>query len=105
MCYTIFVILIRKLTWDSWNTAHIARHHVTPDEVEAVCHANPLILQGQQKNRLVLIGQTEEERILGVILESKGRGVYYPITAYNAGKQDTSLYKRLKGGDSNENKN
>ena len=64
-----------------------------------------MVLRGQQKNRLVLIGQTEEERILAVILESQGRGVYYPITAYLADKKDITLYTRLRGGDNNEDKN
>lgn len=101
MCYTNIVIFVRKLVWDSWNVQHIARHHVTPDEVEAVCHSDPLILRGQQKNRLVLIGQTEE-RILAVILESQGKGQYYPITAYPADQKDSNLYKRLKGGENHE---
>ena len=25
---------IRKLRWDEWNAIHIARHNVTPEEVE-----------------------------------------------------------------------
>src|SRR3989344_3558276 len=88
MCYSRRVLTVRKLIWDEWNISHISRHHVTPDEVEAICHGDPLILRGQQKNRLMLIGSTEEERILAVILESKGRGIYYPITAYPADKKD-----------------
>ena len=90
------MIVVRKLIWDVWNISHIARHHVTPDEVEAICHRDPLILRGQQKNRLVLIGSTEEERMLAVILESEGSGIYYPITAYPADKKDIVLYNRLK---------
>ncbi|MBI2049675.1 BrnT family toxin [Candidatus Roizmanbacteria bacterium] len=101
------MLTVRKLIWDAWNISHIARHHVTPDEVETICHRDPLILRGQQKNRLVLIGSTEEERILAVILELKGRGTYYPITAYPADKKDIALYNRLKnkGGDRNNEKN
>lgn len=90
------MIFIRKLIWDSWNIKHIARHDITPEEVEYTCHNEPLILRGQQKNRLVLIGKTEENRILAVILESQGRGIYYPITAYLAYEKDKKLYKRLK---------
>ena len=104
MCYTILVVLIKKLIWDSWNIAHIARHHIIPDEVEEICHKNPIVLRGQQKNRLVLIGKTEDRRILGVILESKGRGAYYPITAYPTDKSGIALYKSLRGGDNNEEK-
>mgnify|MGYP001599455512 FL=1 len=107
ICYSKNVLIVRKLIWDAWNISHIARHHVIPDEVEAICHGDPLVLRGQQKNRLVLIGSTEEERILAVILESKGRGTYYPITAYPADKKDVVLYNRLKskGGEDNNEKN
>lgn len=98
------MIFVRRLIWDSWNIQHIARHHVTPDEVEAICHSEPIVLRGQQKNRLVVIGKTEEQRMLAVILESKGRGTYYPVTAFPADKADIALYKHLKGGeDKNEN--
>ena len=64
------MILVRNLVWDSWNTKHIARHHITRDEVETICYGDPIVLRGQQKNRLVLIGVTEGKRIVAVILES-----------------------------------
>lgn len=76
------MIQIRKLIWDSWNVKHIARHHVTPEEVESVCHGVVLILQGQQKKRLLLTGTTEEKRLISVVLESQGKGNYYPISNY-----------------------
>ena len=46
------VLTIRKLIWDPWNIQHIARHQIIPDEIEAVCHNNPIVLRGQLKNRL-----------------------------------------------------
>lgn len=72
----------KKTIWDSWNTQHIARHKITPEVVESVGHNEALILRGQQKNRLVLIGQTQETLMITVILEANGRGKYYPFTAY-----------------------
>jgi len=35
------VLNIKKLIWDLWNIAHIARHEVIPEEVEDSCHNNP----------------------------------------------------------------
>ena len=96
------MLIIRKLVWDTWNINHITRHHITPDEVEAICHGEPVVLRGQQKNRFVLIGQAEEKRILGVVLEARGRGKYYPITAYEATASDAKLYYRLRGGEKND---
>ncbi len=92
------MIFVRKLIWDTWNIHHIAKHHILPDEIEEICHGSPLILQGQQKKRLVLIGLTDEQSILTVVLESQGHGVYYPITAYPSDSHDITLYKHLKGG-------
>ena len=95
MRYTTTVIFVRKLIWDVWNIAHIARHYVDPDEVEAVCKTKPIILRARQKGRLILIGLTEEERMLTIILEAKGGSRYYPITAYDANDTDSALYYRL----------
>ena len=99
------MILIKKLVWDSWNVHHIARHNVIPDEVESVCHGSPLIFRGQQKNRILLVGPTEEKRMITVVLEPKRNGIYYTITAYPADKQDIVLYNRLKGGENNNEEN
>ena len=52
----------------------------------------------------LVIGETEENIILAVILEANGRGKYYPITAYLVEKKDIALYKRLKGGENDEGK-
>lgn len=98
-CATIaLMVFVRKLIWDTWNVQHIARHHVLPEEIEEICHESPVILQGQQKKRLILIGVTNEDRMLTVVLEPKGHGVYYPITAYLSSPADSTLYKRLQGG-------
>lgn len=102
MCYISFVIFIRKLIWDTWNIQHIARHNIIPDEVEEVCHGLPLVLRGQQKGRLILIGPTEGKRMLTVVLEAKGRKIYYPITVYETDANDIALYKRLRGGEKDE---
>lgn len=95
------MLSVRKLIWDSWNVQHIAKHRIGSDEVEEICHGKPLILQGQQKGRLVLIGLTEGERMLAVVLETKGHGIYYPVTAYEPDANDVALYNRLKGGEKN----
>ena len=55
------------------------------------------------RNRLVVIGSADGA-ILVIVLEANGNGKYYPITAYPAEKQDIVLYKRLKGGETDEGK-
>ncbi len=94
------MLFIRKLIWEAWNIQHISRHGITPDEVEEICHNSPLVLRGQQKGRLVLIGVTNENQMISVVLEARGHGRYYPVTAYEPDESDKALYIRLKGGES-----
>jgi hypothetical protein len=61
------MLVIRRLIWDSWNAAHIARHQVTPDEVEDVCHGDPMT-SATYKGRTRVVGFTRSGRILTVIL-------------------------------------
>jgi hypothetical protein len=96
------MLVIRRLLWDTWNISHIARHGVIPDEVEYVCQHNPLVIRGKIRNRVVLIGETEEQRLLGVVLENHGAGKYYPLTAYDALPADKTLYTRERGGERDE---
>jgi uncharacterized DUF497 family protein len=93
------MIVIRRLIWNTWNEKHIIRHGVIPDEVEEVCQHHPLVQRGTIRNRVVLIGETNEQRLLAVVLENRGGGNYYPVTAYDASDADTVLYERLRGGE------
>ena len=102
MCYSENVLIIKRLIWDEWNTAHIARHHIVPEEVYEVCRDKPVVQQGTKRNRLVLLGNTSDDRLMNVVLESRGKGSYYPITAYNASPEDKALYRRLRGGENTQ---
>lgn len=93
------VINVNKLIWDSWNIAHIARHNVTPEEVEQVCHTNPVIQKGN-KGRLLVFGPTKKGRMLVVIIdEEKETNIYYPVTAYKASNKLIRIYLNQKGGE------
>ena len=61
------MLFVRLLVWDSWNVAHIARHDVIPEEVEEVCHGEP-VTSGTDKGRLRVVGATRNGRMLTVIL-------------------------------------
>ena len=95
------MIHVKELVWDDWNVAHVARHEVTPVEVEEVCQALGLVLQGS-KGRLVFIGPTQAGRLLAVILDpepEEGEGVYYPVTARPAARKERRLYQQhVQGG-------
>ena len=98
MYYNYFVLFIKRLIWDEWNIAHIARHAVTPEEVEQVALGDVLVQKGK-KGRTALIGPTESGRILRVIIDPDEKGIYYPVTAHTASKKDKELYKQEKEGE------
>lgn len=81
------MVNIRKLLWDAWNIAHIARHDVTVDEVEEACQSSPVVQQGK-KGRLLIYGTTISERTLTIVLDPEEEsGVYYPVTARSSNKK------------------
>ena len=93
------MINIRRFIWDEWNVAHIARHNVIPEEVEQVCHIDPVVQRGK-KGKLLVFGPTENRRMLVVILDPEaGKDVYYPVTAYKASSKLIKIYLNQKGGE------
>lgn len=91
------MIAIDRLIWDSWNVAHIARHEVISVEVEEVCHGEPKVEEGY-KGHLQLVGPTNAERVLAIILEPIEPRLYYPITARDASRKERQRYREWKGG-------
>jgi uncharacterized DUF497 family protein len=87
------MLSVRRLIWDAWNVAHIARHDVIPEEVEEVCHDEPMTSE-TYKGRLRVVGLTQSGRILAVILApTPDAGVYYPITARPADRKERRNYR------------
>ena len=91
------MLFVRRLIWDSWNIAHIARHDVIPHEVEEVCHGQPVSSQ-TYKGRLRVVGPTRRRRLLTVILApTEESGVYYPVTARPADRKERRGYEQQRG--------
>ena len=87
------MLSVRRLIWDAWNVAHIARHHVIPEEVEEVCHDEPITSE-TYKGRIRVVGLTRSGRILTVIVApTTDTGVYYPITARPADRKERRNYR------------
>jgi uncharacterized DUF497 family protein len=99
------VISIRRLEWDEWNLAHIAKHKVTPTEVEQVCTSEPLEYRQSYKDRIVVIGVTEAGRILAIILgpvPNGPAGSYYVFTARPADRKERRFYEQARSAESDE---
>lgn len=92
---------IERLIWNQININHIAKHGVSLQEVEAVCHTDVLIFKSYGQ-RLLLIGIAKNERVLTVILEEIDPKTYFPVTARPASRKERQLYQQFKGGARNE---
>ena len=72
--------------WDEGNTNHIARHGVTPREAEEVIRGNPIVLEGQFRNReqrILCAGRTATGRALAVVYTLR-KGRLRVVTAFPA---------------------
>jgi uncharacterized DUF497 family protein len=56
------------LSWDDCNTEHIRRHGVTQEDVEHACHSEPVLFKQSYKDRLVILGPDENDRVLAVVI-------------------------------------
>lgn len=88
---------VRRLVWDSWNISHIARHNVTPEEVEEVCHG-PFVTLAGYAERILVLGPTSAGRMLVVVLEPVDPGVYYAVTARPASRKERRYYLAQEEG-------
>jgi uncharacterized DUF497 family protein len=87
---------IESLNWDDANIEHIARHQVTPAEVEDICFGS-FIFTREASQRYILSGQSGSGRYLNVVIERIGKGVYRPITAFEMSEKYRRVYKRQTG--------
>jgi uncharacterized DUF497 family protein len=90
-------IRITGFEWDEYNEEHIAKHHVTPDEVEA-CFFNPYILKRKKRNkkRYYLYGQTDGRRTLFIVFELYKNGVVRPISARDMDANEKRDFRRQR---------
>jgi len=84
----------RHLAWNQQNIGHIARHHVTPDEVEqAVFSQSCLKRKGRGDGIYYILGKTDSGRYLFIVLRDWGAGTALPITARDMSESEKKLCK------------
>ena len=89
------VLKLVQLIWEEKNVKHIAKHYVSIDEVEEIFTKFHHVGKAKNKRKIVT-GETDDGRILEVPLVHKGRGRYFPLTAYDAGEYRTRVYLHAK---------
>lgn len=91
------MVNVRRLIWSEGNIAHIARHEITPEQVEEVCKTDALVQEGHS-GRLLIIGLTKLKKMLTIIVDSEPeKGVYYVVTARAASTRERRMYRVEKG--------
>jgi hypothetical protein len=77
---------IDELLWPRDRIDHIARHAVTPDEVEQLCFGRPLVQRAKSYGEnpvYYVLGQTDAGRYLFSVVIQFPDGKGYPVTARN----------------------
>jgi len=87
---------ITELVWNEWNVEHIARHGLTPPDVEAAC-TGVHIATDTYKQRVLLIGTTEAGQAITVILDQIEKGQYFPVTARPASRKERQTLVAILG--------
>jgi uncharacterized DUF497 family protein len=88
---------IENITWDENTVNHIARHAVSPEEVEEVLFNDsdsPRIMRGKE-NRYLAYGKTNAGRFLLVVLIISNRKTRI-ITARDMTDREKKFYRRKK---------
>ncbi|MBI1928076.1 BrnT family toxin [Candidatus Poribacteria bacterium] len=83
--------------WDDENEDHIARHRITPEEVEQ-CFFNSHIQTPKPNfpSRYYLYGQTDGGRYLFIVFDMIGNGIARPVTAKPMRQKERRFYQRHK---------
>ena len=89
-------MVLSAIAWDDDSADHIARHGVTPEEVEEVCFSRPFIVRGRGRRKLQIyyaLGQTAHGRYLLVVFRALGGGRARIVTAREMSPAERRRYQ------------
>jgi uncharacterized DUF497 family protein len=90
---------IHEFIWPEDRVDHIARHSVTPEEVEEVCFGRAFVqrAKSQGKNPVYyVLGQTAAGRYLFCVVIQLPDGRGYPVTAHPMTDKERRRYNQWK---------
>ncbi|MEW5920185.1 MAG: hypothetical protein AB1796_04365 [Bacillota bacterium] len=95
---------IINLRWSNYRIQHIARHNITPEEVEEVIFQDKFsFIQKREKSKkypdsyiFAVFGSTLEGRLLMILLLNTPSGYYVPITARDMDDTERKYYQRRR---------
>jgi len=90
---------IYELLWPRDRIDHIARHAVTPDEVEQVCFGQPLVQRAKSYGEnpvYYVLGQTDAGLYLFSVIIEFPDGKGYPVTARPMTEKEKRRYRQWR---------
>ena len=90
---------IDEIIWPQERIDHVARHGVTPEEVEQVCFGKSLVRRAKSEGEnpvYYVQGQTEAGRYLFCVDIGFPDGNGYPVTARNMTTKEKAHYRKWK---------
>lgn len=73
--------MVREIRWTEDSEAHIARHNVTPAEVEEVVYMRPRLVEPGRDDTELVFGRTTAGRYLLVVLAEAEDGTSAVVTS------------------------
>jgi uncharacterized DUF497 family protein len=92
-------VTIQGFVWPQDRIDHIARHGVTPEEVEQVCLGRPLVQRAKSQGQhpiYYILGQTEAGRYLFSVVIRFPDGKGYVVTARPMTDKEKGRYRRWR---------
>ena len=87
---------ISEFQWDEDNVAHIAGHHVYPDEVEELAFDGEPWIRKRTGGTRYMLGYTISGRYLFLVYALKGKGIARVITAMDMDEKSRQLYRKRR---------
>jgi uncharacterized DUF497 family protein len=90
---------IDAFVWPEDRIDHIARHGVTPEEVEEVCRRRPLVRRAKSQGEnpvYYVFGQTDAGRYLFCVVIRFPNSIGYPVTARPMTEKEKRRYRQWK---------
>ena len=90
---------IREFVWPQDRIDHIARHDVSPDEVEEACFGHALVLRAKSQGEnpvYYVLGQTLQGRYLFCVVIAFPDGKGFPVTARPMTEREIRRYRQWR---------
>jgi uncharacterized DUF497 family protein len=88
-------VRVDHVLWSATDVAHVARHGISPEEVEDVLFTPPLdARRGERENTYLVLGRTRAGRRLLVVIAPRPRNSWYVVTAPDVDRAERRRMKR-----------